>query len=50
MQKREKQVFRVCGRRCGQSRFLTQFRDPAKSSKRPRFKAFLASAVAIVDS
>ena len=41
--------FPVCGQSCGQSRFSARFAGPAKSRKRPCFKAFRASAVCVVD-
>ena len=42
--------FPVCGQLCGQSRFSVRFGDPAKSRKRPCFKAFLAFTFWLVDS
>ncbi len=41
--------FPVCGQSCGQGRFSVLFRNPAKSRKRPCYKAFRASAVCVVD-
>ena len=43
-------VFPVCGHSCGQGRLSAWFGAPAKSRKRPCFKAFRASVIAIVDS
>ena len=42
--------FPVCGHSCGQGRFPVRFADPAKSRKRPCYKAFRASASQLVDS
>ena len=41
--------FPVCGQLCGQSHFLVRFGDPAKSHKRPCYKAFRAFASQLVD-
>ena len=41
--------FPVCGQSCGQSRFSARFRDPAKSRKRPRCKAFRAFTSQVVN-
>ena len=41
--------FPVCGQSCGQGRFSAWFGAPAKSRKRPCFKAFQASASQVVD-
>ena len=41
--------FPVCGHSCGLGRFSARFADPAKSRKRPCFKAFRAFAFLVVD-